>query len=129
MAIGAAAAARRRSVQQVELGNARTDQYFVGQLDRVVKRHLPAPALLLPSAEHAAASAAATTVTAATATAALTRFGGGALSFGRSEEHTSELQSLMRISYAVFCLKTKNKNNTTHNYVYTLLKIHHTTNI
>src|SRR3546814_8434797 len=27
---------------------------------------------------------------------------------GRSEEHTSELQSLMRISYAVFCLKTKN---------------------
>src|SRR3546814_6237681 len=29
---------------------------------------------------------------------------------GRSEEHTSELQSLMRISYAVFCLKTNNKN-------------------
>src|SRR3546814_8197199 len=30
----------------------------------------------------------------------------------RSEEHTSELQSLMRTSYAVFCLKkTKNKNN------------------
>src|SRR3546814_8848408 len=29
----------------------------------------------------------------------------------RSEEHTSELQSLMRISYAVFCLKKKNKNN------------------
>src|SRR3546814_3890425 len=28
----------------------------------------------------------------------------------RSEEHTSELQSLMRISYAIFCLKTKNKN-------------------
>src|SRR3546814_6585758 len=27
----------------------------------------------------------------------------------RSEEHTSELQSLMRISYAVFCLKNKNK--------------------
>src|SRR3546814_3983468 len=30
----------------------------------------------------------------------------------RSEEHTSELQSLMRISYAVFCLKKKNKNTT-----------------
>src|SRR3546814_10240602 len=30
----------------------------------------------------------------------------------RSEEHTSELQSLMRISYAVFCLKTKNRQNT-----------------
>src|SRR3546814_6271460 len=32
---------------------------------------------------------------------------------GRSEEHTSELQSLMRISYAVFCLKKK--NNVKHN--------------
>src|SRR3546814_1108475 len=30
----------------------------------------------------------------------------------RSEEHTSELQSLMRISYAVFCLKTKTQDNT-----------------
>src|SRR3546814_6719551 len=30
-------------------------------------------------------------------------------SISRSEEHTSELQSLMRISYAVFCLKKKNK--------------------
>src|SRR3546814_4728994 len=34
----------------------------------------------------------------------------------RSEEHTSELQSLMRISYAVFCLKKKNKKKkATHN--------------
>src|SRR3546814_6781258 len=31
----------------------------------------------------------------------------------RSEEHTSELQSLMRISYAVFCLKKKKKPQTT----------------
>src|SRR3546814_5217884 len=31
----------------------------------------------------------------------------------RSEEHTSELQSLMRISYAVFCLKKKTKHTTT----------------
>src|SRR3546814_9752660 len=30
----------------------------------------------------------------------------------RSEEHTSELQSLMRISYAVFCLKKKKQNTT-----------------
>src|SRR3546814_1739331 len=30
----------------------------------------------------------------------------------RSEEHTSELQSLMRISYAVFCLTNKNNNHT-----------------
>src|SRR3546814_2245018 len=37
--------------------------------------------------------------------------------FARSEEHTSELQSLMRISYAVLCLKKKNNNyklKTTH---------------
>src|SRR3546814_7453423 len=34
-------------------------------------------------------------------------FGKGAPPDGRSEEHTSELQSLMRISYAVFCLKKK----------------------
>src|SRR3546814_10029890 len=33
----------------------------------------------------------------------------GPIAQGRSEEHTSELQSLMRISYAVFCLKKKNK--------------------
>src|SRR3546814_2526847 len=33
----------------------------------------------------------------------------------RSEEHTSELQSLMRISYAVFCLKKKNRHIKQHN--------------
>src|SRR3546814_3591580 len=33
----------------------------------------------------------------------------------RSEEHTSELQSLMRISYAVFCLKKKKRQTTHHN--------------
>src|SRR3546814_5547233 len=38
------------------------------------------------------------------------RFGRRAL--GRSEEHTSELQSLMRISYAVFCLKKKKTKHT-----------------
>src|SRR3546814_4464135 len=38
---------------------------------------------------------------------------GSALS--RSEEHTSELQSLMRISYAVFCLKKKKKNKNSSN--------------
>src|SRR3546814_1146016 len=38
----------------------------------------------------------------------------GAMAFAanRSEEHTSELQSLMRISYAVFCLKKKTNSNT-----------------
>src|SRR3546814_7265228 len=39
------------------------------------------------------------------AVAAVDRRGGAACDRGRSEEHTSELQSLMRISYAVFCLK------------------------
>src|SRR3546814_3591421 len=48
-----------------------------------------------------------------------------AMEYPRSEEHTSELQSLMRISYAVFCLQNKNKNthtqqfHTEHNTNYT----------
>src|SRR3546814_4455102 len=37
-----------------------------------------------------------------------------ALSVHRSEEHTSELQSLMRISYAVFCLKKQNNHTVQH---------------
>src|SRR3546814_7280671 len=41
----------------------------------------------------------------------------GVLSAARSEEHTSELQSLMRISYAVFCLK---KNNIQYTYTHTI---------
>src|SRR3546814_7069254 len=40
----------------------------------------------------------------------------------RSEEHTSELQSLMRISYAVFCLKKKN-NNPTHKSIVHVYKV------
>src|SRR3546814_5623290 len=38
-------------------------------------------------------------------------FEAGASEGARSEEHTSELQSLMRISYAVFCLTKKNQQN------------------
>src|SRR3546814_2211207 len=38
------------------------------------------------------------------------------ISHTRSEEHTSELQSLMRNSYAVFCLKKKNKTITTYKH-------------
>src|SRR3546814_7028862 len=37
---------------------------------------------------------------------------------GRSEEHTSELQSLMRISYAVFCLKKKNNIKENRQYIH-----------
>src|SRR3546814_4555548 len=43
----------------------------------------------------------------------------------RSEEHTSELQSLMRISYAVFCLKKKIfTNNTLYSHTFTLIQSH-----
>src|SRR3546814_8597933 len=42
-------------------------------------------------------------------------FPGRNRSYDRSEEHTSELQSLMRISYAVFCLKKKNHTKKTNN--------------
>src|SRR3546814_2282911 len=41
-----------------------------------------------------------------------------ALGIARSEEHTSELQSLMRISYAVFCLKKKKSHPTPHIYIH-----------
>src|SRR3546814_9517069 len=47
------------------------------------------------------------------ATTTIAPWGGREARLGRSEEHTSELQSLMRISYAVFCLKKTIKN--THN--------------
>src|SRR3546814_1279827 len=46
---------------------------------------------------------------------------GSALVGQRSEEHTSELQSLMRISYAVFCLKKKKQNN----YIIHIVHIYH----
>src|SRR3546814_13377186 len=46
----------------------------------------------------------------------LGRGGGGSARGCKSEEHTSELQSLMRISYAVFCLKKK-KENLQHNKI------------
>src|SRR3546814_6349878 len=46
----------------------------------------------------------------------------------RSEEHTSELQSLMRISYAVFCLKKKKQNkNKQSNVLPHILNIHNST--
>src|SRR3546814_5170396 len=42
------------------------------------------------------------------------------VSVSRSEEHTSELQSLMRISYAVFCLKNKKLNTTSNTLIYNM---------
>src|SRR3546814_3758172 len=44
----------------------------------------------------------------------------------RSEEHTSELQSLMRISYAVFCLKKKNMNYTKTTTITNIVKLNTT---
>src|SRR3546814_9409513 len=49
-------------------------------------------------------------------TVLITGAAGGIGSETRSEEHTSELQSLMRNSYAVFCLKKKINNNTTNTH-------------
>src|SRR3546814_1318085 len=46
----------------------------------------------------------------------------------RSEEHTSELQSLMRISYAVFCLKKKLQNKHSRYELHTPTHTHNTTN-
>src|SRR3546814_6865716 len=48
--------------------------------------------------------------------------GGASKRAARSEEHTSELQSLMRISYAVFCLKKNNNINTERNLYYNYTK-------
>src|SRR3546814_4416535 len=45
----------------------------------------------------------------------------------RSEEHTSELQSLMRISYAVFCLKKKTKKKRT-TYYYSIMNMYNAKN-
>src|SRR3546814_7983164 len=42
----------------------------------------------------------------------------------RSEEHTSELQSLIRISYAVFCLKKKNNHTQSTQHTYIPISIH-----
>src|SRR3546814_1030405 len=47
------------------------------------------------------------------------------ISHARSEEHTSELQSLMRISYAVFCLKKQTIRNNNH----VIPHVTHTTNV
>src|SRR3546814_3429735 len=81
------------------------------------------PSICAASAATAAGSAASTTMSMASgdsACAADTHLAVEALSLPsrcsatiRSEEHTSELQSLMRISYAVFCLKKKNNHTQT----------------
>src|SRR3546814_3922403 len=49
----------------------------------------------------------------------------GSDSKARSEEHTSELQSLMRISYAVFCLKKKTTTPHTNNITFYMNRLNH----
>src|SRR3546814_7052693 len=74
------------------------------------KRHSPAPSPRTCSGvQHASSAPARGELDAGTSPA-------------RSEEHTSELQSLMRISYAVFCLKKKKINRTT-NYKTTIKQL------
>src|SRR3546814_5229465 len=68
-----------------------------------------------PAARRAAEAAAS-----ASSASASTKMNGSIVPPTRSEEHTYELQSLLRISFAVFCLQTKN-NLATH----TLNKFHH----
>src|SRR3546814_3382178 len=50
------------------------------------------------------------------------RFSGTMAMHWRSEEHTSELQSLMRISYAVFCLKKKKRSDVPNTLYYRIIK-------
>src|SRR3546814_7284365 len=58
----------------------------------------------------------------------LARLGVESFTPHRSEEHTSELQSLMRISYAAFCLKKKKNKTQTHiNYPHSTILYHETT--
>src|SRR3546814_6601244 len=70
---------------------------------------------------------------AAARTLTLGRRAGWWSALGRSEEHTSELQSLMRISYAVFCLKKKQTKymlellpliNKSHAYIDIVIRMH-----
>src|SRR3546814_8991584 len=73
----------------------------------LLKTSLSSPTTMCPAPE--------TSVNCAPGTVATNRFA-ASREIRRSEEHTSELQSLMRISYAVFCLKKK--THTEHNIVH-----------
>src|SRR3546814_10607598 len=78
-------------------------------------RSSPCSASSWPGCRHAACCCTASGSPGSTSTASSSATRRGTTRWNRSEEHTSELQSLMRISYAVFCLKKKNKLKTTHN--------------
>src|SRR3546814_8673909 len=63
----------------------------IGLIQQTVQPHISDPAIIVFAGDHGVVAE--------------------NISVYRSEEHTSELQSLMRISYAVFCLKKKTINN------------------
>src|SRR3546814_4693614 len=75
-----------------------------------------APTCGSPQVVSASASTAEASVSGAVSTGSASGSGVTVVWAKRSEEHTSELQSLMRISYAVFCLKKKKKKQQTTNH-------------
>src|SRR3546814_1836177 len=75
--------------------------------DGTVGNPQPDRGIRTPRAGHTGAVHAAAAGQVAAAAVAFEGVAAGEQAFQRSEEHTSELQSLMRISYAVFCLKKK----------------------
>src|SRR3546814_4222367 len=80
------------------------------------------------SLRSAASFSAAAKPPSAPSTVSPTSSAGRSAFFSRSEEHTSELQSLMRISYAVFCLQNKKSHDitpVTHTHISRRLHIEH----
>src|SRR3546814_1526058 len=75
-----------------------------------MERKTPAPALLTRTSIPSCSPAADVIVICNACASALSQRSARILCAPRSEEHTSELQSLMRISYAVFCLKKQKTN-------------------
>src|SRR3546814_4655403 len=89
-----------RSVVGAFIEGVRDGEKFLAVAQEALKLGKPILALKVGRSEKAGAAARTT--------------GSMAASTRRSEEHTSELQSLMRISYAVFCLKNKNITHPVH---------------
>src|SRR3546814_7839308 len=97
-------------VKVLVAGDIMLDRYWFGEVDRI-SPEAPVPVVRVARREDRLGGAAnvARNIVALGAQASLLGIVGGD---ERSEEHTSELQSLMRISYAVFCLKKKTQQNT-----------------
>src|SRR3546814_2883842 len=92
----------------------RIDKSAVGYGEKSVHAHPSTPLALRVSTSRQAMRTA-TPISTCSVIAERTGSSATALVISRSEEHTSELQSLMRISYAVFCLKKQQKKKYTNN--------------